>query len=85
MSYRWALHHRGLLGVIEELVVSAPVQGHGIGSRLVDHGLELARQRGVVDVEVVSALARERAHRFYERRGFARRSLVLTHPLGSGA
>jgi len=83
LSFRPAIHHGGLLGVIDELVVDERYRSRGIGNRLVDYAIEVFRQRGAVDIEVVSALHRTRSHEFYERKGFIRWSYVFRYSLQS--
>ena len=55
---------------IQALVVSAAVQGQGIGKRLVGHAGEWAFARGYERVRLRSGVAREGAHAFYEHLGF---------------
>jgi GNAT superfamily N-acetyltransferase len=76
-NFRLQLHHAAEVGTIDELVVSAGCRGEGVGARLVEEVLRLAQERGADVVEVSSAFARERAHRFYERLGFERTSFKL--------
>ncbi len=59
---------------ITALVVSEPLRGRDWGLRLVQHAVELARERGCGMVELTSRLEREAAHGFYEAAGFARTS-----------
>lgn len=55
---------------IQALVVSAAVQGQGIGRQLVAHASEWAFARGYGRVRLRSNVAREAAHAFYEHLGF---------------
>ncbi|MEO8504995.1 MAG: GNAT family N-acetyltransferase [Acidobacteriota bacterium] len=55
------------------LVVDEQQRGARIGEQLVAAGVEWARQRGVAELRVRSNVVRLRAHRFYERLGFATR------------
>ena len=62
------------LGVRAELVsmfVDPRVRGEGIGSRLVEHFRDWARDRGAVRIHVEAYAANEAALRFYRRQGFA--------------
>jgi ribosomal protein S18 acetylase RimI-like enzyme len=52
------------------LVVDEAHRSRGIGERLVDAALEAAARNNAQAVEVVSALRRVEARRFYERLGF---------------
>lgn len=57
---------------IEDVVVDADARGAGIGARLVQEALALARREGAVKVMLTSNAARLAAHRLYERMGFVR-------------
>ncbi len=65
------------------LVVDEPSRGGGIGEALLRAAEVWARAAGCVRVRVRSRDTRERAHRFYERAGYARNKvqLVLLKPL----
>ena len=54
------------------LVVSSHVRSKGIGRSLMAHAEEWAARRGANKMLVRSRVARERAHRFYEREGYTR-------------
>jgi len=66
------------------LVVASEARGAGIGRLLVECAEGWARQRGLKSVVVRSQIAREAAHRFYLREGYARTktSAVFTKTLG---
>ena len=55
---------------IQALVVSAALQGQGIGKRLVAHACDWAFARGYDRVRLRSNVVREAAHAFYEHLGF---------------
>lgn len=59
---------------IVALVVAEPHRGRNWGLRLVQHAVELARERGCGMVELTSRLEREAAHGFYEAAGFSKTS-----------
>ena len=65
------------------LVVDDDHRGAGIGAELLAAGEAWARERGVTTMVVRSRVARERAHRFYEREGYAlvKTSHVFEKPL----
>jgi GNAT superfamily N-acetyltransferase len=65
------------------LVVASEARGAGIGRLLVERAEGWARQRGLKSVVVRSQIAREAAHRFYLREGYARTktSAVFTKTL----
>ena len=62
------------------LVVDESVRGGGIGAALIRAAEEWARSEGCVRIRVRSRDVRERAHRFYERAGYARNKVqVVLH------
>jgi GNAT superfamily N-acetyltransferase len=66
------LHRRGgLCAEIESVHVHPDHRGGGIGSTLVTEAVDRARALGCYRVQLTSNRAREDAHRFYERLGFA--------------
>ncbi len=72
------LHHAGLVGEIQELIVHETVRDKGIGAKLVSR-LELeAEKRGCVSIEVTTKNFRVDAQRFYEQVGFKRTHVNFT-------
>ncbi len=58
--------------IVEDVVVAEGLRGQGLGGMMMAHAAVLARQRGCYKIMLSSNRAREAAHRFYERLGFAR-------------
>ena len=58
--------------VVEDVVVSAEHQSHGIGRRMMHFALDRARDAGCYKLTLSSNVARERAHKFYGSLGFTR-------------
>lgn len=56
--------------LITGLVVKDSVRSIGVGSRLCSEIESWAKQQGVAVVRVTSRMTRERAHRFYLRKGY---------------
>lgn len=71
-------------GEIGGLVVSSSCRSGGIGAQLVARAEQWAAQRGITKMLVRSQIAREAAHRFYLREGYAKTktSAVFTKALG---
>jgi GNAT superfamily N-acetyltransferase len=46
------------------------MRGKGIGAKLIQHCLDVARERDIALVQLTSNAKRQDAHRFYERLGF---------------
>ncbi len=62
---------------VEDLAVDPERRSGGIGTRLLDAVKDWARTKGATHLELDSGLARERAHRFYEREGGTRQSYTF--------
>jgi ribosomal protein S18 acetylase RimI-like enzyme len=72
------LWQEGYLGHVDELVVHSEHRRRGIGARLLEHLVWMARERGCRRVELDSACHRKEAHRFYERHGFENRAYLFS-------
>jgi len=72
---------QGDVGYICDLVVDQERRGTGVGTALVEKMIEIARLRGCLRVELDSGFHRTEAHRFYERRGFAKRAFLFSRVL----
>lgn len=59
-----------LVAQVESVYVDSNVRSQGLGRRLLEYAISLARARGALRVQLTSNTKRERAHRFYERLGF---------------
>ncbi len=62
----------GRRGVVLGLVVDESARSGGVGARLLDDAERWAFARGAVAMMVRSNVIRERAHGFYERKGYRR-------------
>ena len=72
------LWQEGYLAHVDELVVDVDYRGRGIGTQLIEHLIQLAKQRGCRRVELDTAFHRNEAHEFYERQGFENRGYVFS-------
>src|SRR4029079_16653288 len=63
---------------VEDLAVSPEHRSQGVGKALLDAAKDWARERGATHLELDSGLAREEAHRFYEREDPAWKGLQYT-------
>ncbi|ATU91896.1 GNAT family N-acetyltransferase [Phyllobacterium zundukense] len=55
---------------IETVQTRADMRSKGIGARLINHCLDVARERNIALVQLTSNAKRPDAHRFYEKLGF---------------
>jgi GNAT superfamily N-acetyltransferase len=62
----------GFSALIEGFVVDEKMRSRGIGQHLLRAAEDWARERGSLEIRVRSNVLRERAHRFYERAGYAK-------------
>jgi len=72
------LHHAGLVGEIQELIVHETARDNGIGAKLVSRLEQEAEKRGCVSIEVTTKNFRVDAQRFYEQVGFKRTHVNFT-------
>ena len=64
------LHHSGPVGEIQEMFVEFEHRSSGIGMKLLNEVKRLAKEKGVLHLEVTSNKKRKAAHTFYLREGF---------------
>lgn len=60
----------GPVGWLEDLIVAPAHRGLGIGSLLVGHALQVAREQGMLRVTLLTGADNLSAQRFYRRHGF---------------
>ena len=70
-----------LYAVLRSVYVDAEHRGRGVGQLLTQRFVSWAREQGCVEAHVDSYVANEAAQRFYQRGGFASRSLSRVLPL----
>lgn len=84
LTVKGSLWQEGYLGHIDELVVDEPYRRQGIGARLLEHMIDLAKRMDCSRIEIDSAFPRTDAHKFYERRGFEKRAYLFSKALQGG-
>lgn len=82
LNLRPQLHHAGLVGTIDEMVVDDASRGGGIGARLVDAAIEEAVDAGADAIDVITGTQRVDTQRFYQNHGFQHVAHMLVHRLG---
>jgi len=68
----------GPVGYVDEMVVDGAHQGRGIGTKILNHLVSCARERGCTRIELDSAFHRKNAHAFYEQQGFESRAYLYS-------
>lgn len=63
----------GLRAWIEDVVVDETARGMGVGQKVNERALEIARTAGATTVDLTSRPSREAANRLYQRMGFVER------------
>ncbi|MDA8085341.1 MAG: GNAT family N-acetyltransferase [Nitrospiraceae bacterium] len=66
----------GYSGLLEDLVVSGPYRGRGIGTRLLSHALEWCENQNISRVQLLADKGNERALEFYAARGWSGTNLI---------
>lgn len=74
---RKTILHRGLSGLIDELIVAGTYRGKGIGRQLLSSAIEKSRQLGCCEVEVSTEKANTKARELYRQCGFTERGVLL--------
>ena len=76
-SVRPNLYHAGPAAFVEELVVSEPERGRGLGSALLRHLLAHLEATGCVEVSVTTLPTNEGAQRLYRAHGLVDEAVFL--------
>ncbi len=63
----------GLRAWIEDVVVDESARGKGVGRKLNERAIEIARDAGAKTIDLTSRPSREAANRLYQRLGFVAR------------
>ena len=76
-AIRQTVLHRSPSGLIDELVVAKGHREKGVGGRLVLAAIEKCRALGCCEVEVSTETTNLNARKFYQKRGFEERGMLL--------
>jgi GNAT superfamily N-acetyltransferase len=60
----------GLRAQVESVRVERAHQNRGIGSQMMEHAIDRAKERGAHIMQLTTHTSRQDAHRFYEKLGF---------------
>ena len=69
LRFEYQLHHADKIAEIMEFCVGEENRSGGIGKKMFDYAVEVARQQGCGKIELCTNQLRIDAHRFYERQG----------------
>jgi GNAT superfamily N-acetyltransferase len=81
MEYHQRLGDHRPQARVNDVVVTEPVRGRGVGEALLKRGEELARKRGCFRMTLVTAGWRDATHRFYDRQGWSDYGKWFVKPL----
>lgn len=76
-SFSPSFYHAANSCLIHELVVSPGARNEGVGSRLLEHAIQLAQAHGCAEVSLSVLNANAAARRFYERHGFEADAITM--------
>jgi len=74
---RKTILHRGLSGLIDELIIAKSYRGKGIGKQLLSSAIKKSRQLGCCEVEVSTEKTNIKAREFYRQCGFTERGVLF--------
>jgi len=74
---RKTILHRGLSGLIDELIVAKSYRGKSLGKQLLSSAIEKSRQLGCCEVEVSTEKTNIKAREFYRQYGFTERGVLF--------
>ena len=74
---RKTILHRGLSGLIDELIVPKSYRGKSIGRKLLLSAIKKSRQLGCCEVEVSTEKTNMKAREFYRQCGFTERGVLF--------
>jgi ribosomal protein S18 acetylase RimI-like enzyme len=74
---RKTILHRGLSGLIDELIIDKSYRGKGIGKQLLSGAIKKSRQLGCCEVEVSTEKTNTKAREFYRQCGFTERGVLF--------
>ena len=76
ISFLWTLEHGGPAAWLDEVYVVPSRRGDGIGRKLVEAAMQVARDSGCIALDLEVDAGHEAAERLYERMGFRRHRRV---------
>lgn len=74
---RKTILHRGLSGLIDEIIIAKSYRGKGIGKQLLSSAIEKGHQLGCCEVEVSTEKINIKAREFYRQCGYTERGVLF--------
>jgi len=74
---RKTILHRGLSGLIDEIIIAKSYRGKGLGKQLLSSAIEKSCQLGCCEVEVSTEKTNTKAREFYRQCGFTERGVLF--------
>ena len=81
LNIEYKLHHHEKVCTIEELVIHPEYRNQKIGSKLLLHGFDTAKENNCEIIELTSNIRRRKAHNFYLQHGFTNDSYKFSKKL----
>lgn len=81
LTVRNSLWIEGRIGHIDELIIDQKLRSKGIGTRLMQELIKLAKTKGCNRIEADTGFQRKRTHKFYELLGFEKRAYLYSKKL----
>ena|ERR1700719_4505820 len=66
----------GFVILLEDLVIHKEYQGHGYGSKLLEHAIEFARQKNFLRITLLTDRPENVAQEFFRRHGFHESTMI---------
>lgn len=71
----------GQIAYVYAMIVDDSFRGKGIGTSLLEKAFDIAKSIGCKKIELDSGFPREKAHKFYEKKGFEKRAYLFSRDL----
>ncbi|MBV1900537.1 MAG: GNAT family N-acetyltransferase [Kordiimonadaceae bacterium] len=69
----------GSVAILEDMIVAPEGRDLGVGSKLIEHGIQYAKEQGCKRITLLTDGDNEGAHRFYKRHGFEQSAMTVFH------
>jgi len=66
----------GRVALLEDMVVSPSARSQGIGTKLIDFAIQIAKEQGCKRITLLTDGDNTQAHKFYEKYGFTKSPMI---------